>query len=56
MSRTAREKSKSRIYHVMLRGINRQAIFEDDSDREKFLETLNSYSQQIQNLCILPYG
>ncbi|MEN6347995.1 MAG: transposase [Syntrophomonas sp.] len=43
MARVAREKSQSRIYHVMLRGINRQAIFEDDADREKFLETLKSF-------------
>jgi REP element-mobilizing transposase RayT len=43
MARTARKKSKSGIYHVMLRGINRQVIFEDDADKEKFLETLKSY-------------
>ncbi|HWQ76403.1 MAG TPA: transposase [Syntrophomonas sp.] len=29
----------------MLRGINRQAIFEDDADREKFLETLKSFKK-----------
>lgn len=45
MARVAREKSQSRIYHVMLRGINRQAIFEDDADREKFLETLKSFKK-----------
>lgn len=45
MARTAREKSESRIYHIMLRGINRQAIFEDDKDREKFLEIISSYKE-----------
>ncbi len=30
MPRTARKKSKSGIYHIIMRGINRQAIFEDE--------------------------
>lgn len=40
MPRRAREKSKTGIYHVMLRGINRQVIFEEDEDFEKFLLVL----------------
>ena len=40
MPRTARKSSGSNIYHVMLRGINRQNIFEDDEDRFFFLNTL----------------
>jgi REP element-mobilizing transposase RayT len=40
MPREAREKSKRGIYHVMLRGINRQDIFGDDEDRIKFVETM----------------
>ena len=32
MPRHSREKSGTGIYHVMLRGINRQDIFEDDDD------------------------
>ncbi len=40
MPRTAREKSKSGIYHVMLRGVNKQQIFEDDEDCQKFLQIL----------------
>ncbi|SHJ57504.1 REP-associated tyrosine transposase [Paramaledivibacter caminithermalis] len=40
MPRRAREKSSTGIYHVILRGINRQRIFEDDEDYEKLLETL----------------
>jgi putative transposase len=43
MPREAREKSRSGIYHIMLRGINRQTIFEDDEDKTKFLETLKKY-------------
>ncbi len=43
MSRHARRKSESGIYHIMLRGINKQVIFEDDEDNLKFLETLKNY-------------
>ncbi len=40
MPRTARTKSNTNIYHVMLRGINQQVIFEEDDDRRFFLHTL----------------
>jgi len=40
MPRNARKKSVSGIYHVMLRGINRQVIFEDNEDRSKFIQVL----------------
>ena len=40
MARQARKKSKTGIYHVMLRGINQQQIFEDSEDFEKFLQIL----------------
>ena len=43
MPRKAREKSESGIYHIMLRGINKQVIFEDEEDNLKFLETLKNY-------------
>lgn len=40
MPRQAREKCESQIYHVMLRGVNRQPIFEDQVDYAYFLEIL----------------
>ena len=40
MPRQARRKSESGIYHIMLRGINQQQIFEDREDFEKFLQIL----------------
>ena len=40
MPRTARKTSLSNIYHVMLRGINRQNIFEEDEDRLCFMNIL----------------
>ena len=40
MARKAREKCESNTYHVMLRGINRQRIFLDQQDNQRFLEVL----------------
>ncbi len=41
MPRIARKKSGSNIYHVMIRGINRQNIFEEDDDRLCFMKILS---------------
>lgn len=46
MPRAARKKSSTGIYHVMLRGINHQVIFEDEEDYEKFLYTLKKYQEK----------
>ena len=43
MPRQPREKSESGIYHIMLRGINQQVIFEDYEDYSKFIETIETY-------------
>lgn len=40
MPRQARKQSESGIYHIMLRGINQQQIFEDEEDNQKFIEVL----------------
>ncbi|GKX29802.1 hypothetical protein SH1V18_22820 [Vallitalea longa] len=40
MARKKRERSKSGIYHIMLRGIDKRNIFMDDEDRDRFLQTL----------------
>lgn len=40
MPRKARKKSRTGIYHVMLRGINQQQIFEDQEDYLKLLEII----------------
>lgn len=46
MARTAREKSKTGIYHIVLRGVNKQTIFEDQEDSEKFLKTFEDYKKK----------
>lgn len=40
MPRRAREKSRTGVYHVMLRGVNKQDIFEEPEDYAMFLEML----------------
>jgi REP element-mobilizing transposase RayT len=57
LARQAREKSASGIYHIMMRGINRQNIFEDQEDYAKFLQTLQRYKKisgyQIYAYCLM---
>lgn len=57
MPRYARKKSESGIFHVMLRGINKQTIFEDDEDRERFVETIERYktisSYEVYGYCLM---
>src|ERR1035437_4828755 len=49
MPRGARKKSESGIYHIIIRGINRQTIFEDEEDSDVFLETIEKY--KIETNC-----
>ena len=41
MPRQKRQKSESGIYHIILRGVNRQNVFQDQEDYEKFLQVLS---------------
>jgi len=43
MPRHPRKKSRSGIYHVILRGANRQEIFHKEEDQIRFLTTLKQY-------------
>jgi len=45
MPRRSRTKSSTGIYHVVLRGINKQRIFEDDQDHQKYLQTIKKYKK-----------
>ncbi|MEW9124891.1 MAG: transposase, partial [Thermotaleaceae bacterium] len=45
MPRMPRIKSKSGIYHIVMRGINRQTVFEDEEDCHKFIQTLQKYRE-----------
>ena len=48
MPRAARMRSKTGIYHIILRGINKQTIFEDEEDRERFIQTLGEYKEKSE--------
>lgn len=54
MPRQARKKSETGIYHLMVRGINKQSIFEDDEDRQRFLQTLGHY-KMLSNYLLYGY-
>lgn len=48
MARKPRAKSQSNIYHVVIRGADRQQIFEDQMDYTKYLDILNYYKNECQ--------
>jgi len=43
MPRTARIAPKDYVYHVMTRGNNRQTVFKDDEDYNRYIELLQQY-------------
>jgi putative transposase len=45
MPRNARKKSSSGVYHVVVRGINKQRVFEDEEDYRVFLDKLRKYKK-----------
>ena len=57
MPRTARRRSVSGVYHVILRGINRRNIFLDREDRIMFLDRLASVKKRsrfiIYGYCLM---
>lgn len=57
MARRARLRSNSQIYHVMLRGTEKQDIFIDDEDKKKILHILKDKKQDkaffVYAYCIL---
>ncbi len=54
MPRHARQLSDSGIYHVMLRGVNRDAIFLEDDDFERFLQIL-AITKEVSGCKVLAY-
>lgn len=54
MARGVRVKSSTGIYHVMIQGVNRQRIFNQDSDCIMFLNMLKNY-KRLDNTKIFAY-
>jgi putative transposase len=46
MPRTARIAPKEFVYHILTRGNNRQDIFRDEADFQKYIEILNKYKEK----------
>lgn len=57
MPRKGRKKSNTGVYHVMLRGINRQIIFEEKGDKIRLLWTLKKYKEicdyELYGYCLM---
>ena len=57
MPRAARKKGSTGIYHIVIRGINKQPIFEDDEDNQKFIEILEKHKEtsgyQLYAYCLM---
>lgn len=54
MARQARRRSSTGIYHVMIRGINKQLIFKSDTDKNKFILILCDH-KELQRFKIYGY-
>ena len=48
MPRYARKKSKTGIYHIVVRGINRQDLFYENEDRGLFMQKLLKYKKECK--------
>ena len=58
MPRSARKKSSTGIYHIMIRGINKQKIFEQPEDYRKLLYQLRDCKEkgefELYAYCLMP--
>ena len=55
--RKKRQDSKLGIYHIVMRGINKENIFEDNDDKNRFIQTLyRSLRAKLGNPYIAPKG
>ena len=58
MARQARTKSESGIYHIMMRGVNKQQVFFDKQDYKKFIQILIDCKRiskfELYAYCLMP--
>lgn len=48
MPRTARIAPKENVYHILTRGNNRQDVFKDEKDYQKYIEVLKKYKEKFK--------
>ena len=57
MARTSRQISETGVYHIILRGINKEKIFLDKYDKQKMIKELKrtkeKYKYDIYAYCIM---
>ena len=57
MSRRPREYSNIKVYHIIIRGIDKQDIFYDEDDKVKFIDiikdTKEKYNYEIYSYCLM---
>lgn len=57
VARRPRQISSIGMYHIMLRGVNRQLIFEEDEDKQKMLDTIQRFrtisNMEIHSYCLM---
>ena len=57
MPRMARRKSSTKVYHIILRGNNKQNIFFDEQDYKKFIKELintkEKYKYELYSYCLM---
>ena len=51
MPRIARIDTPGLLHHIMIRGIERRKIFNDDKDRESFIELLSVLLPETKTQC-----
>jgi REP element-mobilizing transposase RayT len=51
MPRLARLDAPGVLHHIIIRGIERRAIFKDDLDRENFIKRLSTLVAETQTSC-----
>ena len=58
MARTNQVEYANAVYHVTARGNERKAIYRDDADRQRFLETIEEtverFGLAIHAFCLMP--
>ena len=51
MPRKARIDAPGALQHIIIRGIERKAIFKNDADRQDFIDRLDNLLQDTQTAC-----
>ena len=52
MPRKARIDAPNALHHIIVRGIERTDIFQDDKDREKFIDRLSTIIKETKTRCL----